>query len=129
MYTYTYKITEKDINEGNHVGNEKALLYFQYARTAFLKQFGLSQLNLGDNIGLIQTNAYVDYLNQLFLGEEISVKIKNIELNGLKLIFTFSISSGEKLAIEGYTTMLCYDYATQKVKRVPKTFLEILDRF
>ncbi|MCI7224518.1 MAG: thioesterase family protein, partial [Fusobacteriaceae bacterium] len=78
MFIFDYEIKPEDINEGKHVGNERALLFFQYARTAFLKQYGLSQLNLGDNIGLIQTNAYIEYLNQLFLGNEIAVKINNI---------------------------------------------------
>lgn len=128
MFIFNYEIKPEDINEGKHVGNERALLFFQYARTAFLKQYGLSQLNLGDNIGLIQTNAYIEYLNQLFLGNEIAVKINNIEIDGLNLIFDYSITCENKVAIKGYTTMLCYDYPAQKVKKIPKSLLTILKK-
>lgn len=128
MFTLKYIVKEEDINQGNHVGNERALLYFQYARTAFLNQFGLSQLNLGDNIGLIQTNAYIDYLSQLFLEDEIDINIEKIIIDGLKLVFYYSIgfNSQGKIAIKGHTTMLCYDYSAQKVKKIPESFLSLL---
>ncbi|WP_026338968.1 acyl-CoA thioesterase [Fusobacterium russii] len=129
MFKFTYKIKEEDINMGNHVGNERALLFFQYARTEFLKQFNLSQLNLGDNTGLIQLNAYVEYRKQLFLDQEIEISIDSIEQNNLKLVFNYKVALEGKPAILGYTTMSCYDYSLQKVRKIPESFLEILKSF
>lgn len=129
MFKFTYKIKEEDINMGNHVGNERALLFFQYARTEFLKQFNLSQLNLGDNTGLIQLNAYVEYRKQLFLDQDIEISIDSIEQTNMKLIFNYRITFEDKLAISGYTTMSCYDYSLQKVKKIPASFLEILKKY
>lgn len=127
MFKFTYEIQKEDINMGNHVGNERALLFFQYARTEFLKQFNLSQLNLGDNnTGLIQLNSYVEYRKQLFLGQSIEIFIESIEINALKLIFNYRIICEDKVAITGYTTMSCYDYSLQKVKKIPESFLKIL---
>lgn len=129
MFKFSYKIKEEDINMGNHVGNERALLFFQYARTEFLRQFNLSQLNLGDNIGLIQLNAYIEYRKQLFLNQDIEISIDSIKVDNLKLIFNYKVTFEDKLAISGYTTMSCYDYSLQKVRKIPESFLEILKRF
>lgn len=129
MFKFTYRIKEEDINMGNHVGNERALLFFQYARTEFLRQFNLSQLNLGDNTGLIQLNAYVEYRKQLFLDQDIEISIDFIKVDNLKLIFNYKVTFEDKLAISGYTTMSCYDYSLQKVRKIPESFLKILKHF
>lgn len=128
MFEYIYKIKKEDINEGNHSGNERALLFFQWARDKFLEQYNLSQLNIGDNIGLIQINAYVEYRNQLFLNDEIKIKILKIEIESLKLKFYYEIKKDEKVVIEGYTTLTCYDYNLQKVRKIPESFIQIVKK-
>lgn len=127
MFKFSYKIQKEDINMGNHVGNERALLYFQYARTEFLKQFNLTQLNLGNNIGLIQLNSYVEYKKELFLAQEIVISIDSIEVKGTKLLFNYTITFEDEVVITGYTTLACYDYSSRKVKKIPKSFLDILE--
>lgn len=129
MFHYTYTIQKEDINAGNHVGNERALLFFQWARTNFLKQFGLSQINLGDNTGLIQLNSYVEYKAQIFLNDEIEIYIDNITIKASKILFDYTVKKSDKILISGYTTMTCYDYTLQKVKKIPDSFLELLENY
>ena len=89
MFKYTYTIKKEDINLGNHVGNERALLFFQWAREKFFESLNLSELNIGEDAGVIQTDAYVQYKKQLFLDQTIEVIIENVRVEGLKIIFEY----------------------------------------
>lgn len=127
MYKYIYKIEKEDINVGNHVGNERALMFFQRVREKFLEENNLEEINVGNDIGIIQTNAYIEYLSQIFLGDEIKIIISNVEINRLQFIFNYEIKVKEKIAIKGYTTMLPYSYKEQKVKKLPESFKKLLE--
>lgn len=39
MFSIKYKIKEEDINYGGHVGNERALVFFQMVRIKFLNHW------------------------------------------------------------------------------------------
>lgn len=45
MFTFNYTIQKEDINYGGHVGNERALLFFQMARMAFFESLGASEMD------------------------------------------------------------------------------------
>ena len=123
MFSIKYKIKQEDINYGGHVGNERALLFFQMVRINFFESLGLSELNIGDGIGVIQRNSYVEYNKELFLNDEITIKITKIELEKTKFNFNYEIYNQEdKLAINGSTLLLAYNYEEKKLKKVPEIF-------
>ena len=122
MFIFNYTIKQEDLNYGNHVGNERALLFFQWARESFLRQNNLSETNIGDGSGFIQVEATVQYKKQLFLDQKIEIK-------GLKIIFEHEIYNGQDLAITGTATVLAYNYKEQKVKKVPSNFKEIVEKY
>ena len=123
MFSIKYKIKQEDINYGGHVGNERALLFFQMIRINFFESLGLSELNIGDGIGVIQRNSYVEYNKELFLNDEITIKITKIELEKTKFNFNYEIYNQEdKLAINGSTLLLAYNYKEKKLKKVPEIF-------
>ena len=126
MFKYTYTIKKEDINLGNHVGNERALLFFQWAREKFFESLNLSELNIGEDAGVIQTDAYVQYKKQLFLDQTIEIIIENVRVEGLKIIFEYKVMGNNEICIQGSTTLLAYDYSKQKVRKVPKNFLELI---
>lgn len=123
MFSYKYKIVQEDINYGGHVGNERALLFFQFSRMAFFESLGFTELDLGDGIGVIQKNGYVEYNKELFLNDEIEIRITKVEIEKINFTCHYEIynNSGEKV-INGYTMLVCYDYAAKKIKRVPQGF-------
>ena len=125
MFSIKYKIKEEDINYGGHVGNERALVFFQMVRIKFFESLGLSELNIGDGIGVIQRNSYVEYNKELFLDDDITIKITKIELEKTKFNFHYEIYNQEdKLAINGSTLLLAYNYEEKKLKKVPEIFRE-----
>ena len=119
----------RDRNYGNHVGNERALLFFQWTRESFLRQNNLSETNIGDGSGFIQVEATVQYKKQLFLNQKIEVRITKIEIKGLKIIFEYEIYTGKELAITGTATVLAYNYEEQKIKKIPTNFKEIVKKY
>ena len=129
MFTFYYTIKQEDLNYGNHVGNERALLFFQWTRESFLRQNNLSETNIGDGSGFIQVEATVQYKKQLFLDQKIEVKITKIEIKGLKIIFEYEIYTGKELAITGTATVLAYNYEEQKIKKIPAKFKEIVKKY
>lgn len=129
MFTFYYTIKQEDLNYGNHVGNERALLFFQWARESFLRQNNLSETNIGDGSGLIQVEATVQYKKQLFLEQKIEVRIIKIEIKALKIIFEYEIYSEQDIAITGTATVLVYNYEEQKVRKVPADFKEMLEKY
>ncbi|WP_427169483.1 acyl-CoA thioesterase [Fusobacterium nucleatum] len=129
MFTFYYTIKQEDLNYGNHVGNERALLFFQWARESFLRQNNLSETNIGDGSGLIQVEATVQYKKQLFLEQKIEVRITKIEIKALKIIFEYEIYSEQDIAITGTATVLAYNYEEQKVRKVPADFKEMLEKY
>ena len=129
MFIFYYTIKQEDLNYGNHVGNERALLFFQWARESFLRQNNLSETNIGDGSGFIQVEANVQYKKQLFLNQKIEVRITKIEIKGLKIIFEYEIYTGKELAITGTATVLAYNYEEQKIKKIPTKFKEIVKKY
>ena len=129
MFTFYYTIKQEDLNYGNHVGNERALLFFQWTRESFLRQNNLSETNIGDGSGFIQVEATVQYKKQLFLNQKIEVRITKIEIKGLKIIFEYEIYTGKELAITGTATVLAYNYEEQKIKKIPTNFKEIVKKY
>lgn len=127
MFSFKYSIKNEDINYGGHVGNERALLFFQFARIEFFKSLSLDELNIGDGIGVIQKNAYVEYNKQLFLGDEISINITDIELSKSSFNISYEIYKEDTKVINGSTLLVCFDYSNQKIKRIPHTFIETIE--
>ena len=127
MFSFKYSIKNEDINYGGHVGNERALLFFQFARIEFFKSLSLDELNIGDGIGVIQKNAYVEYNKQLFLGDEISINITDIKLSKSSFNISYEIYKEDTKVINGSTLLVCFDYSNQKIKRIPHTFIETIE--
>lgn len=124
-----YTVGIGDINYGGHLGNDKVLIIFHDARIKFLNHYELSELNIGEEKGIIMVDAMIKYLSQVSLHDELKVKI-NIEIvNTKKFIIHYSVKNikTHKAVITGSTGMLCFDYSDQKVKQLPKTFVNLFD--
>lgn len=125
MFTFNYTIQKEDINYGGHVGNERALLFFQMARMNFFESLGLSEMNLGEGAGVIQKNGFVEYNKQLFLDDRIFIKIIDIEFSKTSFNIKYEIyNDKEEKVINGSTLLVCFDYSTHRIKKIPESFKE-----
>lgn len=126
-FTAKYTVGIGDINYGGHLGNDKALIIFHDARIQFLTHYGLSEINIGESKGIIMVDAQVKYLRQVGLHDALTIEI-NIEVeNAKKFVMHYTVKNvkTKKEVISGATTMLCFDYADQKVKQLPESFINL----
>ena len=87
MFEINYKVIVSDINYGGHMGNERALILFQQVRMDWLNSIGYDEADI-EGKGLIQLESHVYYLKEVFLGENLICRIKNVnlEINRITLI-------------------------------------------
>lgn len=128
MFEINYKVIVSDINYGGHMGNERALILFQQVRMDWLNSIGYDEANI-EGKGLIQLESHVYYLKEVFLGENLICRIKNVNLE--KITFTIEheiINEKNEVAINGSTKMAIFDYERKRLSRIPKEFIEKISK-
>ena len=112
-----------DINYGGHLGNDALLSLLQEARLQFLRQHGFSEADAG-GAGLIMTDAQVEYRAQAFRGDRLRIEVAAAEPSrcGLALCYRATrLGDGAEIA-RARTGMVFFDYARQKIARMPEAF-------
>ncbi len=128
MFTSKYEVRISDINYGGHMGNERALVVFQQTRIGWLKALGLSELNIGENKGLIQRRANVEYLKEVSLGEVLEVKIYPVEIRGSYFVLAHEVvNESGATVLTGNVTLGAFDYQRKKLAKIPAALKEILE--
>ncbi|MGL5051318.1 MAG: acyl-CoA thioesterase [Fusobacteriaceae bacterium] len=128
IFKTDYKVGIGDINYGGHMGNEVSLRLFQQVRVEFLNSLGLSELNIGQALGVIQVESYVKYKKEVYFGNLLLLEIKKINFGKSSIEFVYNIMNENKeVALEGTTTLLAFNYENKKVARVPKSFIELIE--
>lgn len=116
------------INYGGHLGNDSVLTIFQDTRIAFLATNNLSEINIGNEIGLIQNDAAVQYLSEGFLHDEITTKI-SFEITskfGFDIIYQIENAANNKIVAIGKTGMIAFNYQTKKISPIPPSFATLI---
>ncbi len=128
--TIPYTVRVVDVNYGGHVANSAVLNFFQDARIAYLKKLGsYSELDIGNQCGIILPEAHVRYKAEMFLGDQlvIGVRIKNISRSSFAMEYRIE-RDGEVMA-EGETALVCFDYQKRKPRRLDVEFREKMVAF
>jgi acyl-CoA thioesterase FadM len=118
-----------DMNYGNHVGNDAVVSIIHEARVQFLKKGGFTELNIGGP-GLIMADLAVEYLRELFYGDQLIISMAVAEITRLSFELYYEIKAQREqdifIAAKAKTTMVCYDYPAGKLTPVPDTFKKFL---
>jgi len=122
-FTLPYSVRVADVNYGGHVANSAVLNFFQDARIAYLKHLGnFSEMNIGGECGIILPEAHIKYLAEMFLGDELVIGVKIVELGRSSFRMAYRIERDEKATAEGETTLVCFDYEARKPRRLSPEF-------
>ena len=130
-YTFSTHIPIRisDINYGNHVGNDAFVSIIHEARLQWLKKFDYSEIDVG-GVGLIMSDLHIQFKNESFYGDVITVKISVGEITNVafKLFYELSAqrNTENKLIALATTTMVCYNYQIKKVAALPVGLKNIL---
>ncbi|MCF2625134.1 acyl-CoA thioesterase [Fusobacterium perfoetens] len=128
LYETDYKVIVSDINYGGHMGNERALIIFQQTRMEWLNSIGYDEANI-EGKGLIQLESHVYYLKEVFLGETLLCRIVNVQPERITFNIEYEIlNKNNDIVIKGMTKMAVFDYEKKKIARIPKEFLEKLEK-
>ena len=132
LFQTTLRVQVGDVNYGGHLANDAVLRLCHEVRMRWLAGLGWSETDAG-GAGLIMADAAVQYLAQGFYGDELSAElgVEDIGKGGFALLFRLTrIADGKVLVLaRARTGMVCFDYARQKVCRLPealKTVLEVV---
>lgn len=122
-YTTDITLAISDMNYGNHLSNDKVLTLAHEARIRFLEHFGWSEFDI-EGSSIIMADAAVVYKSEGFRGNkiEIQVAVDDIGNSGFDLYYRMvNLTTGKDLA-HVKTGILCFDYETRKVRRLPDVF-------
>ena len=124
-------IRVSDVNYGGHLANERVLGYFHEARVRYLEVLELSEIDIGDQVSLTQTEAFVSYKGEGFLGDdlEISVIIGEFSRARFKVEYEISRPLDQKLIATGYTILAGFNYQTKRPQRIPQSFKNAVNEF
>lgn len=128
IFTYKSTISVNQINYGGHLGNDSVLTIFQDARIAFFLSNKLAENNIGENLGIIQNDAAVQYLSEGHLHEQIITEVAILPTSkiGFDVYYKITaIDSGKVISI-GKTGMITYSYTNKKIASTPDSFLKLI---
>lgn len=129
-FTIPYTVRVVDVNYGGHVANSAVLNFFQDARISYLENLGgYSELDVGNQCGIILPEANVKYLAEMFLGDElvIGTRVKDVSRSSFKM--EYRIERDGEVTVEGETVLVCFDYEKRKPRRLDAQFREKIEAF
>lgn len=129
-FTIPYTVRVVDVNYGAHVANSAVLNFFQDARIAYLKSLGdYSEMNIGNDCGIILPEAHVKYLGEMFLGDELVIGARVTDVSRSSFTMCYRIERDGEATAEGETMLICFDYQKRKPRRLDLLFKEKLAAF
>lgn len=122
-FSTALEIYQSHINEAGHVDNALLLTLVSEARQRFFRSLGYSQLAI-EGVGIVVSDAAVQYLAEAFHGETLSVEMTASDFNkyGCDLVYRIKVNGGDKEIARGKTGIVFFDYNARKVAPVPAPF-------
>lgn len=119
-----------DLNYGNHLAHDAVLTLMQEARVMFYRSLGFKdETALDENIGQVIADAVVQYKSEAFLGDVLIVHIGVRDFNpyGFDLVYQIIKKGTDKEVARGKTGVVCFDYRTRRMARIPDSVLAKLN--
>ncbi|MGB0454698.1 MAG: acyl-CoA thioesterase [Bacteriovoracaceae bacterium] len=115
------KVRITDLNYGKHVGNQTYYEYAHDARCHLLYEMGATELDFFGT-SLIMADSACQYLGELKENDDftITVHVGEILKMGFELFYEIQSEVKSKDIARIQTTLLCFDYETNKVTRLPE---------
>ena len=116
------------VNYGAHLGNDAVLTIFHDARIAFFHKHGLTEVNLSNELGIIQSDAAVQYMSEGQLHDEITTSLA-FEITSSKsfdIYYKIEAKNRIKPIAVGKTGMVIFNYSTKKMSQIPNSFLNLI---
>ena len=112
-----------DMDWIGHVNNATFLTYIESARIKLIEDLGFLE------VPIIMASIKIDYINQLKYPAtmQIGQKISRIGNSSFDILTGIFEKKDEILITLSTTTLVCYDYKTQKSIKVPNQIIALLE--
>ncbi len=109
-----------DLNYGAHLGNDALLGILHEARVQFLASLGTVEFDAASQLGFIMADVAIEYKGEAFHGDVLRISLAADDLNkyGFDIVYHVKNQTGKEIA-RAKTGMLCFDYATRKLRTLP----------
>lgn len=115
------------INYGNHLGADSLISLIHEARVQFLRQHGMTEKDLGENIGLMITSLASTHYGQGFLGDQLIIEIYSDDPRRASCDFFYKVSNQKEQLIAIATTHLVFvDRSSEKISMIPEKLKKLL---
>lgn len=128
IFKTTVPVLVNHLNYGNHLGHDSVLSIMQEARMHWLKQYGLEEKSLFENIGYLITDVIVNYKSEAFHGDmlEIGLYVNNIKNKTFDINYIVKNNNTNNIVAISQTSQICFDFQTKNIVAVPANFCEII---
>jgi acyl-CoA thioesterase FadM len=130
IYKTVIPIRITDINYGGHLGNDSMLSIIHEARVRLFKSLGFEELNV-NGVGIIMTDAEIQFKLQGFYGEILIIEIAVTEFTSIGCDFVYRVTNKntKKEIALAKTGIVFFDYEKQKTAPVPIEFRKKIESF
>lgn len=122
-FVYRERVRFRDLDGMGHVNNAVFLTYMESARIAYLEALGSGP---NPQLGLILAHAEVDFRSPVALGEEIEVGVRAASIGTKSFELEYEVRADGRLAAEGKSVLVGYDYARRASVEIPAGWRELL---
>jgi acyl-CoA thioesterase FadM len=127
--TIRIRVRIRDINYGNHVGNDAFVSIIHEARLQWLQHNDCSEMDAAGT-GLIMSDLAIEFKNECYYGEDITVNIFCGEISKVSFDLYYLLTTERKqqtiLLARAKTGMVCFNYQIKKVSPIPTGLITIL---
>ena len=124
QFSTTIDVRITDLNYGNHLANESLLSIIHEARVRFLNHWGYTEMDI-EGIGIMMADAVIIYKSQSYYGDSLNIEVGVGEVSKKSCDLFYRITKDEdKVVALCKTSIVFFDYQTQKPVRIPSEFLE-----
>ena len=118
------------INLAKHLGNDSLISLLNEARCRYLTTLGAEQMQIC-GVRLINADLAVILKSEAKYGEQLRLQIQATEFQkyGCDFVYRVSNNATGRLIAVAKTTMLCFDYAHNKLCLAPNGFAEFFNQY
>ena len=113
-----------DVDAMGHVNNAVFLTWMEAARTHFMLEQGLAERV--DALGMILARAEVDFRSPVRFGEDVEVGVRPSRLGTKSFALEYEVRADGRLAAEGSSVLVAFDYAANEPIAVPEPWRAVL---
>lgn len=129
LFSHKLNVRIDDINFGNHLCHSKFTTLLHNTRALYLKQYGLSESNCF-GLGIVVLNLNIRYKANCFFDDSIEILISLDKLEKASIILEYTVFNltSNKIAAKASTRIGFIDVTSGKLKKIPKEFIELINK-